>query len=79
MKVGKITPSLLPAFASIKPKVKYATLYRRLLYCSHEKLVLIARDMGIAYSQNDYAQFNCDVCHASKAKALVSRNKVILV
>jgi hypothetical protein len=73
----------LPAFATQRvkrqPKVDYATMHRRLLHCSHDKLPAVAKDLGIIYSQSDYKDFDCDACHASKGKMKISRDKVVPV
>jgi hypothetical protein len=63
-----------PALASIKhSKVDYATMHRRLLHCSHDKLIAVAKTMLISYSPKEYADFDCEACHAAKAKAQISR------
>src|SRR5580700_2974952 len=71
----------LPAFAMIKkqPKVDYTIMYRRLLHCSHNKLIAVAKEMGITYSQDEYKDFDCDACHAAKGKMTISRDKVVPV
>ena len=72
-----------PAFAAPllkrQQKVDYATMHRRLLHCSHERLIAVAKELGITYSPDEYANFDCEACHASKEKMKVSREKLIPV
>ena len=60
-------------------KIDYATMHRRLLYYSHNKLIITAKEIGITYILAKYANFDYNACYALKAKAKVSRNKVVLV
>src|SRR5256886_9544800 len=75
--------TVLPAFATPfqkrQKKVDYATMHRRLLHCSHERLIAVSKELGITYSSNEYATFDCEACHASKEKMKVSREKLVPV
>jgi hypothetical protein len=63
-----------PALTSIKYlKVDYITIHRRLLYCSHDKLIVVVKTILISYSPKEYTDFDCEACHAIKAKAQISR------
>ena len=60
------------AYATIK-SIDYGTLHRRLLHCSHERILLVAKEMGIVFKATDYRDFVCHICHEAKEKQQVSR------
>ena len=67
-----------PVFAT-QPRITYQTLHRRLLHCSHNKLMAVAKSMGLSFHTKEYTNFDCETCNASKAKAQISREVPIPV
>ena len=51
---------------TIQPKVDYTTIYRQLLHYSHERLLAVAKELGITYLEADYYNFDCDTYHTAK-------------
>ena len=52
-------------------------MHRRLLYYSYNKLIIIAKEIGIIYTLAKYTNFDYNTYYALKAKAKISRNKVV--
>ena len=53
-------------YTIIQPKVDYTIMHRWLLYCSYERLLIVAKELGITYSEADYYNFDCDTCYTAK-------------
>jgi hypothetical protein len=77
---ARISP---PAFAAPllkrQQKVDYATMHRRLLHCSHEKLTAVAKELGTLTLQVSTRTSIARACHASKEKMKVNREKLVPV
>ena len=56
--------------------IDYRTLYRRLLYCGHKRVLLVAKEMGIVFQESEYKNFNYDVCYKAKEKQQISRTPI---
>jgi hypothetical protein len=65
------------AFLTTKVKVDYCIIHRRLLHCSHKKLIAVAKKLGFTYTPAEYTNFDREPCHKSKDKIKISRQKLV--
>jgi hypothetical protein len=78
-KTNATTTNLAFSTTKIKTKVNYRIIHRRLLYYGHDKLMAVAKELGITYTPVEYANFDCKACHKSKDKIQISRQKLVPV
>ena len=64
-----ISLNFLSIFALIKQtKINYIIIYYYLFYYSHERLIVIAKTIGIIYLSEEYANFDYNACYAYRLR-----------